>query len=53
MAPVTSCEDSNPVNFARLLRTGSGRRGEEADRETDREPDPPHRHLVGGWLAGV
>src|SRR4029453_18532771 len=21
--------------------------------ERDREPDPPHAHLGGGWLAGV
>jgi hypothetical protein len=24
-----------------------------ADPEHDREPDPPHGHLGGGWLAGV
>ncbi len=29
------------------------RRKREAESENDREPDPPHEHLVEGWLAGV
>ena len=28
------------------------RRKSEAERENDREPDPPHGHLGAGWLAG-
>jgi hypothetical protein len=35
-----------------LLCVGGVRRQREADSENDREPDPPHRHLGGGWLAG-
>jgi hypothetical protein len=35
-----------------LLRLHGERRGEEVERETDREPDPPHGHLGEGWLAG-
>ncbi len=25
----------------------------KSEAENDREPDPPHGHLGGGWLAGV
>jgi hypothetical protein len=28
-------------------------RERETERENDREPDQPHVHLGGGWLAGV
>jgi len=24
-----------------------------AQSDNDREPDPPHTHLGGGWLTGV
>ena len=27
-------------------------RKNDADSENHREPDPPHGHLGGGWLAG-
>jgi hypothetical protein len=33
-----------------LLCLGGERRGEEAKREHDREPDPPHAHI--GWMTG-
>jgi hypothetical protein len=36
----------------RLLGVDTVRRKCEADRENDREPDQPHGHLDGGWLAG-
>jgi hypothetical protein len=29
------------------------RRNNETESENDREPDQPHEHLGGGWLAGV
>jgi hypothetical protein len=29
----------------------NGLRKNEAEAENDREPDPPHGHLGGGWLA--
>src|SRR5215831_4020298 len=29
------------------------RRAKQAESDHDREPDPPHQHLGGGWLAGV
>ena len=34
------------------LHLGGERRKNEAECENDREPDPPHEHLGGGWLAG-
>jgi hypothetical protein len=34
-----------------LLRLADERRKNEADSENDREPDQPHVHLGGGWLA--
>ena len=27
-------------------------RREDRERDNDREPDPPHSHLAGGWLPG-
>ena len=36
----------------RLLRLGGERRKNKAESENDREPDQPHGHLGGGWLAG-
>ncbi len=45
-------EHPDSGNFLRLLRLGGGRR-KNADSEKDREPDQPHGHLGGGWLAGV
>src|SRR5206468_11040269 len=49
-APV---QEPDPIDLTCLLRVGGGRRGEEAASENDREPDQPHGHLGGGWLAGV
>jgi hypothetical protein len=34
------------------LRLGGDWRKSEAGGENDREPDQPHGHLGGGWLAG-
>jgi hypothetical protein len=39
------------LQYLRLSR--GERRKHGADSENDREPDQPHRHLGGGWLAGV
>ena len=41
------------VHSPRLLRFRGERRKREAESENDREPDQPHGHLDGGWLAGV
>jgi hypothetical protein len=35
------------------LRLGGERRKRETESKNDREPDQPHGHLGGGWLAGV
>jgi hypothetical protein len=35
-----------------LLRLDGERRESEANSKNDREPDHPHEHLGGGWLAG-
>jgi hypothetical protein len=35
-----------------LLRLGAERRKKQTENENDREPDPPHGHLGGGWLPG-
>jgi hypothetical protein len=49
-----SCEITpDPSDLARLLPLDDERRKPQADRENDREPDPPHVHLGAGWLAGV
>ncbi len=48
-----SSQESYPRDFLWLLRDGGARHGEEIDNENDREPDPPHGHLGGGWLPGV
>src|SRR5438445_8299692 len=34
------------------LRLGGDWREKLAESENDREPDQPHEHLGGGWLAG-
>jgi len=40
-------ENPDPRDVPRLLMSRSGeRRNHEAGSENDREPDPPHRHLV-------
>ncbi len=39
-------EDPDLGNFRRLLRLGSERRKNETESKNDREPDPPHGHLV-------
>jgi len=39
--------------LGRLLRVSRERRKRDAESENDREPDQPHEHLGGGWLAGV
>lgn len=44
-------DESDPIHFPCLLSLGGERRRREADSETDREPDPPHGHLVG--MAGA
>jgi hypothetical protein len=47
-------EQAKPGDFSCLLRLGDGdRRETEAESENNREPDQPHEHLGGGWLAGV
>jgi hypothetical protein len=46
-------EEPYPVSFPRGLRFGGEWRIEEANGENDHEPDQPHGHLGGGWLAGV
>src|SRR5262249_40246168 len=38
---------ANPVHLPRLLRLRGEGLESEAERENDREPDPPHAHL--GW----
>src|SRR4029450_12752288 len=43
-------EETDLVHLYRLLRLASERRKNEADSEHDREPDPPHGHLVEGGL---
>jgi len=43
----------DPSNFPGLLRLGGDLRKREAESENDPEPDQPHGHLDGGWLAGV
>src|SRR5207245_4751539 len=45
-------EHTDSRNASYLLRRGGKRRESETEREKDREPDPPHGHLGGGWLAG-
>ena len=46
-------ENVNASRLPSLLRLSGERRKKEADSENDREPDPPHGHPGGGWLAGV
>ena len=45
-------EDDAYAIETRLLRLGCERRKNEANKEHDREPDPPHEHRGEGWLAG-
>jgi hypothetical protein len=45
--------ESDPPDLPSLLRLSDERRKKHAETENDREPDQPHRHLGGGWLAGV
>jgi len=47
---VPVAEKTNPGDCA-LLRVGDHRHEHEDDE--GREPDQPHGHLDGGWLAGV
>jgi hypothetical protein len=35
------------------LRLAIERRKNEAESDNERELDPPHGHLGGGWLVGV
>jgi hypothetical protein len=37
--------ESDPPDLPSLLRLSDERRMEQAERENDREPDPPHGHL--------
>jgi hypothetical protein len=41
-----SSEYANSRNFSGLLCHSSERQKSDADRKNDREPDPPHEHLV-------
>ena len=45
-------QEPNSADFFGLLPRSSERRKNEAESENDREPDQPHAHLGGGWLAG-
>src|SRR6266545_2751073 len=47
-----SGEITYPGHFRGLLCLASKRRSEEDESDNDREPDPPHGYLGGGWLAG-
>jgi hypothetical protein len=42
----------DPMRRHRRSLLFDGKRNIE-ESENDREPDPPHEHLGGGWLAGV
>src|SRR4029434_651020 len=44
-------DEADAVDLPDLLRL-YGERRSKADSENDREPDQPHGHLGGGWLAG-
>jgi len=44
-------QDPNPRDLGGLLRSSGEQRSEETNGEAS-EPDPPHGHLGGGWLAG-
>jgi hypothetical protein len=44
-------QEPNSADFFGLLPRSSERRKNEAESENDREPDQPHAHLGGGWLA--
>jgi len=49
-----AAQESYPRDLSRVLRLGRERRKENAEKKNDREPDPPHGHLVeriGGSLA--
>src|SRR5206468_3809562 len=46
-------EQAKPGDFSWRLSLGGERRKNKTDGENDRESDPPHGHLGGGWLAGV
>src|SRR5262245_4912052 len=50
LRPLAQVADA--VHLPDLLSLGRSR-SESAESEHDREPDPPHRHLGGGWLVGV
>jgi hypothetical protein len=42
----------DPPDLTRLLRLSGDRRESDGESENNREPDQPHGHLGGGWLAG-
>jgi len=44
---------TDPIDSRRLLSLDGERHKSKADSENEREPDQPHEHLGGGWLAGV
>src|SRR5262249_51172140 len=49
-----AAQESYPRDLSRLLRLGRKRRKKNAEKKNNREPDPPHEHLVtmaGGSLA--
>ena len=51
-ARATDLEPADTINLASLLR-GALKRQKKGKSKYDREPDPSHGHLGGGWLAGV
>src|SRR5262250_3806469 len=49
---VRTREEPDSADLFRLLRPSRERRKSETDSENDREPDPPHEHLLERkWLA--
>src|SRR2546427_3475113 len=45
--------DADTPVLRRLLRINGRHPKGETDSENNREPDPRHEHLGGGWVAGV
>ena len=49
---VRTREEPDSADLFRLRRPSRERRKSETNRANDHEPDQPHGHLGGGWLAG-
>jgi hypothetical protein len=49
--PLSIAESNNAI--VKWVRLCWERLNADEERENDREPDQPHEHLGGGWLAGV